>query len=61
MQCTLNEYGSDALVQGDTRGLESTPAKSGSLFALHTDRLSFRGIDAGTLERSDLKKKVSHA
>ena len=46
MQCTLNVYGSDAVVRGDSRGVENSPPKSGSLFALHTHRLSFISIDA---------------
>ena len=40
MQCTLNMYGSD-VVRGDSQGVENRPPKSGSLFALHTDTLSF--------------------
>ena len=44
-ECTLNVYGSDAVVREDRRGVEKTPLKSGSLFALHTHRLSFISID----------------
>ena len=40
--CTLNVYGSDAEYR-ETWGVENTPVKSGSLFALHTDTLSFIG------------------
>ena len=45
MQCTLNVYGSDAVVREDWRGVENMPEKSGSLFALHTHTLSFISID----------------
>ena len=37
--------GSDAVVREDWRGVENTPPKSGSLFALHTNTLSFISID----------------
>ena len=36
---TLNVYGGDAVVWEDW-GVEKTPPKSGSLFALHTQALS---------------------
>ena len=38
------EQCSRGIVRGDW-GVEKMPAKSGSLFALHTDMLSFIGID----------------
>ena len=44
----FNMYGSDAVVRrdwGGGGGVKSRPPKSGSLFALHTDMLSFIGID----------------
>ena len=50
MHCTLNVYGSDAVVREDLRGVEKTPTKSGSLLAFHTHRLSFIGIDIILLE-----------
>ena len=37
-------YGSDAVVRGDW-GVVKTPPKSGRLFELHADTLSFIGID----------------
>ena len=40
VKCMLNMYGSDAAVRGDW-GVVNTPAKSRSLFALHT-------LDLGT-------------
>ena len=44
MQCTLNVYGSVAVIR-EGGGVENTPVKSGSLFALYTHRFSFIGID----------------
>ena len=38
----LNVYGSDVVVGEDLRGVENTPAKSGSLFALHTQALLYK-------------------
>ena len=44
MQCPLNVYSSDMVVRKDW-GVENTPAKSESIFALHADTLSFKSID----------------
>ena len=50
VQCTLNVYGSDAVVREDW-GVENSPAKSGSLFAFHTDTLSFISIDSENVHK----------
>ena len=41
MQCTSNVYGSDEVEREDW-GVEKTPPKSGSLFALHTQALLYK-------------------